>query len=318
MASLRIALLALAACLAAHAEEPPYSTPGQLAAHLTELHDTVNAANARSIAESLPPNWNVQANRQTFTISTVTLKNLLTAHAPRTNQSWPMISEAKTWLEECSLHLGTFEKPSDSPAALAAVKNILSRPEFSSSEERESAWDRWKRQMLAWIGGLLARIFGAAFANPTTRDVLFWAFLFGGIGLAAYFLIRLWRAVEKPMPGGLPEPMPDRGAANWVRAARVAAESGDLRRAIQCAYWAAIAHLEETSALTRDAAKTPREYLSVLTCPPSGKPLETTSLERVQSLTIHLERHWYAGQEASREDFADCLHSLEALGCQVA
>ena len=55
-----------------------------------------------------------------------------------------------------------------------------------------------------------------------------------------------------------------RGWQHWLREARAAAARGDYRAAIHAAYWAAIAHLEETKSLPEDRARTPRESLRLI------------------------------------------------------
>jgi hypothetical protein len=39
--------------------------------------------------------------------------------------------------------------------------------------------------------------------------------------------------------------------------------------------------------------------------------------EALSALTVRLEQVWYGRQPANDRDFADALHSVEALGCQL-
>jgi hypothetical protein len=87
--------------------------------------------------------------------------------------------------------------------------------------------------------------------------------------------------------------------------ARQAADSGDHRQAIRCAYWAAIAWLQDNRALPANLTHTPRECVRIV------------KREPLNSLTTGLERFWYAGQPPGPEDVQESFRQLEALGCKA-
>ena len=98
----------------------------------------------------------------------------------------------------------------------------------------------------------------------------------------------------------------------WLAAARGAAETGDSRQAIRCAYWAGIVRLQGSGTLPADRTLTPREYLGLL---PREHPSELR--QPLVSLTQGMERFWYARRPASNEDFRESLRQLAALGCDI-
>jgi hypothetical protein len=112
--------------------------------------------------------------------------------------------------------------------------------------------------------------------------------------------------------------VPVRSWQEWVFAAREAAEQGDYRGAIHCAYWAGVSRLQELGALAPDRAKTPREYLGALSKSKFLQP-ETFIVRKqaLSALTTRLEKTWYGYRVATAADFHDSLAQLETLGCHL-
>jgi hypothetical protein len=95
----------------------------------------------------------------------------------------------------------------------------------------------------------------------------------------------------------------------WLAEARENAAKQDWRNAIHLAYWAAISFLESGGAWKPNRARTPREYLRLLsTRNPSHPPLS--------NLTKKFEVIWYGDRPALQQDFEDSLGQLEKLGCR--
>src|SRR5580704_14715386 len=137
--------------------------------------------------------------------------------------------------------------------------------------------------------------------------------------LIAYWIFRNWfrgaRVQEMALQAAA---VPSRSWQEWVFAAREAAGRGDFRMAIHCAYWGAIARLQELGTLDSDRAKTPREYLRALT--KSKRILPETLASRHQALSVltsRLEKIWYGYQIATEADFRESLTQLETLGCHL-
>jgi Domain of unknown function (DUF4129) len=110
----------------------------------------------------------------------------------------------------------------------------------------------------------------------------------------------------------------ERSWREWLRSAREAANRGDFREAVHCAYWAGVGRLEEIGIIPRDRSKTPREFLRVV------MESRATTLEQVKepktslrTLTTLFERIWYAKQAAGPADYQESLRQLENLGCPL-
>src|SRR5205807_6946990 len=96
--------------------------------------------------------------------------------------------------------------------------------------------------------------------------------------------------------------------AIWLAEARAAAAKGEWRDAVHLAYWAGISFLERQGLWRPDRARTPREYLRLLSS--SSEHRETLT-----ALTRIFELAWYAKRDASESTFSQTLQELEKLGC---
>jgi hypothetical protein len=91
--------------------------------------------------------------------------------------------------------------------------------------------------------------------------------------------------------------------------ARAAAAKGEWRDAIHLAYWAGISFLERQGHWKPDRARTPREYLRLLSSASEHRDT-LTGLTRIFEVT------WYAKRGANEAAFSQTLAALEKLGCQ--
>jgi hypothetical protein len=96
--------------------------------------------------------------------------------------------------------------------------------------------------------------------------------------------------------------------AIWLAEARDAAAKGEWRDAIHLAYWAGISFLERQGMWKPDRARTPREYLRLLSSTSEYR-------ETLTALTRIFELAWYANRGASERTFSQTLEELEKLGC---
>jgi hypothetical protein len=87
------------------------------------------------------------------------------------------------------------------------------------------------------------------------------------------------------------------------------AAHGLWRDAIHFLYWAAISRLESRHLWPADRARTPREYLRLL----SGADPRKANLA---TLTRSFERTWYGGREADASDFKAALKLAAELGVE--
>ena len=185
---------------------------------------------------------------------------------------------------------------------------ILSRPEFRQVSAEPGALERWKRAFGQWLADRFGGLLKAIAQHPTTSQVIFWLAALGACGFLAFLLVRIdprtsvWRSSHAATT-------PVSLTSDWVKLAFVASERGELNKAIQCLYWAAVNWLQTSGALPSAAGLTPRELARTVRGTAAGAELNR--------LTSSLERFWYACVPATAEDFATCVQSLEALGCKV-
>jgi hypothetical protein len=283
--------------------------PASAATELRRLGQQLNDGKQASVLAALPLAWEVATPTGKYTVSSAPLRTLLENPAKNT-------SEAKAWLEYLAAHLDGFSMTSQTPRdARRSLERILARSEFAGVGP-PSAMELLRLRIIAWFAALLQRIFAFVGAESVTGMILCWALLAAAVGGLGFLVLRLWMrdelAVSLTSDGRRTRA---RTWHDWIETARSAAEQGDWRRAVQCAYWAGIVRMEETGALPRDRTQTPREYLRLLTPPPPGAP--SPSAQPLADLTTRLERFWYRRLTADAEDFAACLDSLEALGCRV-
>jgi hypothetical protein len=268
-----------------------------------ELHDGLRDKRA----PALPSAWEVETPDGQYSISTEPLSTLL-ANGDQARQA-----SAIAWLDQLAEHLSGFSEAASSASGSASgartkLDQILTRGEFGGVGP-PSYLELLRRRIAEWIQGWLSRLFAFVNQHPATSRVFFWVLVSGAAGLLILWLVRLGRGDRTVLTlQGPDQALRARAWAEWVAAARQAADHGDLRQAIHCAYWAGVARLQETGVLSGDRTRTPREYLRLVSGP------ETPHLG---ALTSGLERYWYAGRAAAVDDFSESLRHLEALGCTV-
>jgi Domain of unknown function (DUF4129) len=278
--------------LLAFAQSPPvYPDPALLAAEIHRLE------NSGQIASSVPVSWIVESSGRRYSISTAPLRRMSSEQAKR------------AWLDQLARQLESASaQPIPSPAR-TQLDRILARREFAPVRP-PNLWERLTQRVLDWIGGIIRNILAYAKQHPTGGTVLFWLAAAAAVGLLGFWLLRLWSGKRR-----IPLPQPEPATLGWtwqqwVLAARESHDRGDLRRAIHCAYWAAVVRLQDLQLLPRDLTRTPREYLGLL-------PNQEISHAPLAALTSALERFWYAARPVSSADLRESLENLEALGCRL-
>jgi len=169
--------------------------------------------------------------------------------------------------------------------------------------------DRLKRWILEKLFRLLRRLFRSS-AIPTVGKYFVYA-LIGIAGLALLYLA--YRSIfqnpefEEIVPKDLP--ISAKEWTLWLSEARAAAAKGDWRDAVHLAYWAGISFLEREGFWKPDRARTPREYLRLISA-------QSEQRETLTALTRIFELSWYAKRDASAQTFSQTLEQLEKLGCR--
>lgn len=255
---------------------------------------------------NLPQGWRVATDQREFEVSTEGLQRDIRRYEKEKNVA--NASAIRTRLQSLCSDLDGFEKPpADVTANRTELNSILARREFQ--DVQGPSWlDRLKQRLLGFILHILERVIRSA-AIPTISKF----FVYGLMGLAvaalAFIAYRsLWSndSFETVVPKDLP--VSAKEWAIWLAEARAAAAKGEWRDAIHLAYWAGISFLERRGTWKPDRARTPREYLRLLSN--SSEHRETLT-----SLTRIFELAWYAKRGASERTFSQALEELEKLGC---
>jgi hypothetical protein len=184
---------------------------------------------------------------------------------------------------------------------------IMQRSEFAG-EQGPSEWERAWVKIGQWISEQILKAMRALHLGGSSGNVIAWIV----VGLAflalAYFVYRNL-AGRSPLPQVPAEVSVDLAdSRQWARDALAAAERGDYREAVHCAYWATIVRVETLGLLKRDRARTPRESLRLLDPHPSEQKL-------LREFTRHFELIWYGYRPASAQDWSDARTHLEKMGC---
>jgi len=255
----------------------------------------------------LPHSWRVSIDQREFEISTDGLRSDVRRYEEDKNAANAIA--IRTRVESLRREVDGFEKaPADYATSRSELKSILARPEFS--DVRGPTWvDRLKRWLLEHLFRLLGKLFRSS-AVPTVGKY----FIYGLMGLAGLGLLYVvYRSIlrdqefERVVPSDLP--VSAKEWAIWLSEARAAAAKGDWRDAVHLAYWAGISFLERQGLWKPDRARTPREYLRLIS--PQAEQRETlTALTQIFELT------WYAKRPAGESTFSQTLEELEKLGCR--
>jgi Domain of unknown function (DUF4129) len=263
------------------------------------------------LRDALPKSWTVAASERTYSISTQPLRNFLTALD---------VEKSRAWVSRLSAEIRSFTlaPAPESTKARAELNRILARREFEAVHP-PGAWELLRQRVIAWLERLLLLLFGGMARYPIGGKILFWLLVVGATLWIAVWLLRFWIGRERMQTLHSAAPLfRTQTWQEWLHDARHAAARGDFREAVHASYWAGIVRLQESGAIPKDRAKTPREYLRIASEPaPDELTSRTPVKEPLSVLTSRLERTWYANRAATLEDFQDNLRQLEALGCPL-
>jgi len=254
----------------------------------------------------LPQSWRVRVDQQEFEIFTEGLRRDVRRYDDEKNAANALAIRGR--LESLTRDIDGFEKPpADVSGPRSELNSILAGREFR--DVSGPTWfDRMKQRLLEFILRILGHVIRAA-SIPTVGKTF--VYILMGVALAALLYIAyrsIFRSQEldEVVPRDLP--VSAKEWAIWLAEARAAAEKGEWRDAIHLAYWAGISFLERQGTWKPDRARTPREYLRLLSS--SSEHRETLT-----SLTRIFELAWYAKRNASERTFSQTLEELEKLGC---
>jgi len=274
----------------------------------------------REYRESLPQAWAVEADGHRYDVPTDLLVLRLVEAERQPELRGQQVNQAREYLDALAAEASSLsgQPPPGTDSAREKMNAILARSEYAHARQ-QSWWDKLRARINEILLNAFSRLLHGVGGQDTLGYILLWIGVCAAAIVIAYWIFRRWfrtaRGVEMALQAAA---VPARSWQEWIFAARGAAERGDYRIAIHCAYWAGIARLQDIGALAPDRAKTPREYLRALAKSKLILP-ETlaTSQQALSLLTSRLEKIWYGYHIATEADFRDSLTQLETLGCHL-
>lgn len=279
-----------------------------LLSYISELEHTaaaIRGADSREAAAlSVPEAWTVSVDGQSIRVDTRWIHQELAAGGA---QSWPSV-RARVASRLDAMRLEAVEQRTEIRGdPQMALAEILARREFQRAQG--STWLEQLRQRISgWLEQVLSRIVGSTLGSRAVAAVFAWI-----ASAVALLALALWLASVTTRRSRATvlelDPAARRAAAReWALRAVAAARSGDLREAVRCGYHAAVQRLDEQGVWTIDDARTPREYMRLLT----GDDPRRAALG---DLTSRFEQVWYGCRTATGDDARHVAAHLERLGC---
>jgi hypothetical protein len=190
----------------------------------------------------------------------------------------------------------------------AMLRQVLSAREFA--QLHGPGWsDRLGQRVLQWLVSLFS---SRPSSIATVGSVIVYGLLALAlvvVALASYrFIQRTSRIEIAPSNGAVAQ---SRDWQRWLADAQAMAGQDRWREAIHFAYWCAVAFLEARGAWRPDRARTPREYLRLLSS-------STAERESLGALTRDFEQIWYGYATADQAAFEQAISRLRQLGCPSA
>ncbi len=259
------------------------------------------------VLQKLRQDWQVHTDQGDFNISSEGLQRDIRRYEKE--KSADHAAAILNRIESLRRELDGFEKPPvDVSSSRADLDAILARSEFSDVHG-PTWWDQLRQRILRFIFHILGRVIRAT-AIPVLSKYFVYALVALAVLALAYFAYRsIWARdrFEQVVPADLP--VSAKEWALWLREAREAASRNAWRDAIHLAYWAGISFLESRGAWKPDRARTPREYLRLLSSLSEHR-------DTLTALTRTFELTWYAKRDANEATFSQTLADLEKLGCR--
>jgi hypothetical protein len=204
---------------------------------------------------------------------------------------------------------GALPAAADYTSERAAMTHVLAERDFRNLQA-PTARDTAMEKLSAWLNRLLASLDKLQLHAAWVGRLIVWGFILAvcvGLALGLMQLERRWRIRLIPESDGPATGAPSaRDWQLWLADARRAAAAGLWREAIHFAYWASISRLESKRLWPADRARTPREYLALVSANDPRKP-------QLATLTANFERVWYGGRAAAESDYRKAEALADAL-----
>lgn len=208
-----------------------------------------------------------------------------------------------------SLNSAPLQSPQELQHDRAMLRQILASGAFPQPQP-PSLWQRLRDQFLTWLAERLNRLGAGGSATRWISQLLLIAVILGSCGGLLLWFSRAARRQRLliAQSGDRSETAAVllRDWQLWLAEARDLAARKEWRQAIHHLYWAAIAAMERRGAWRPDRARTPREYLALLSSA-SG------SRDDLLQLTRSLERFWYGADVPDESDYDAARTMAERL-----
>jgi Domain of unknown function (DUF4129) len=269
-------------------------------------------AEIERLRKSIPAQWTVRTSDANIVISNEWLRSELwnlEHHPKEADEIAARLEQHITAMRAAAAELDT--QKATATDARAQLEKVLSRREFRGLSG-PSEWQKLMARITQWLFEWITRLLSRLHINAKAGNVVAWTVIGLSLAFLCYWIWRRLRIAALPLKaaGSAQDPIA-RTSRQWLEEAFAAAERGDYREAIHCAYWAAIARLEDSGVLIRDRARTPRESLRQLDSRPSEQ-------KHLRDLTRHFELIWYGYRPASADDWSGARAQLEQMGCLKA
>jgi hypothetical protein len=211
---------------------------------------------------------------------------------------------------------GTPTTPAANPPASArhTLEQILAAKEYQTAVAKPTIWAQIREKIFNWLDKVFAALVNAGSKSKWIGYAAEIGFVVLVCVALVWFLIRIERSGRLGL--SLLRPGPGAGAASardwqlWLEDARQAAAAGAWRDAIHLLYWASISRLESSGLWPADRARTPREYLALLS-PENAQRPDLAAISRSFELT------WYGGRAAAEADFLNAQQLAARLGASM-
>ena len=285
-----------------------------LAAYKTELdrlsQSIQQGENVARVRESLPRAWVIQREQGRIVVSTDWIVSQLfqAEHDPtKAKAALRDVQRRLAAMREAAAALESGSSQVDTESARPRLENIMQRREFASANGPSEA-ELLQARITRWIEERILRLLSLLHISRTAGNLVTWTIVALAFAFLCYWV---WQNVSRSLRNAAPSVQTTAAVTDsrqWAKDALAAAERGDYREAVHCAYWATIVHLEGLGLLKRDDARTPRESLRLLEPHPRERQL-------LGDFTRNFELIWYGYRRASPEDWTTARMHLENMGC---
>jgi Domain of unknown function (DUF4129) len=269
--------------------------------------DSKDSKEIQKLRRSLPETWKVKDGDRVYSVPTREISDALwqIEHHPKKAETEQL--EARLRSMQHQAEALSYEGPGTNAAeAETKLSKILDRPEFKGATT-PSLWDQARARINRWIFEHIIKLLNLLHISQKTGDTIAWVVLGLAIVALFYAVYRWMTNSAKPADFCAEAPPMASDARRWIQEALAAADRGDFREAVHCAYWASVAHLEDLRMLPRDRTRTPRESLRLLDQHPNEQGV-------LQTITRSFELIWYGYRPVSAAEWLGTREQLEKMG----